>query len=138
MKLLIFFYLPIYLKIISKIICCINNHKIDLLIFSSFHLLIRWYKWDKLAFNLSIFQVLITLQQHQPLFIFKPLQKRRVLILSIIAAWCDHVTWWNFTSWCCGGASHDPNHDLIMRPKMCLTWYSFLFRGGRQNIYKRE
>jgi len=31
-------------------------------------------------------------------FIFKPLQKRRVLVLSIIAAWCNHVTWWKFPS----------------------------------------
>jgi len=45
-------------------------------------------------------------------FIFKPLQKRRVLVLSIIAAWRDHATWWNFPSWCRGGASHDHNHDL--------------------------
>ena len=70
-------------------------------------------------------------------FIFKPLQKRRVLVLSIIAAWLDHATWWNFPSWCRGGASHDHNNDLIMRPKMCLTWYSFLFEG-EVKIYTKE
>jgi hypothetical protein len=30
------------------------------------------------------------------LFIFEPNQKGQALILSIIAAWCDHVTWWKF------------------------------------------
>jgi len=70
-------------------------------------------------------------------FIFKPFQKRQVLIVSIIAAWRDHATWWNFPSWYRGGASHDHNHDLIILPKMCLTWYSFLFEGKWKYIQKR-
>ncbi len=64
-------------------------------------------------------------------FIFKPLSKRRVPVLSIIAAQRDNITWWNFPSWCRGGATQGCDHELIMHPKMCLTWYSFLIEGGK-------
>ncbi len=55
-------------------------------------------------------------------FIFKPLSKRRVPVLSIIAAQRDNIT----------------DHELIMRPKMCLTWYSFLIEGGKWKYIQKR
>ncbi len=66
------------------------------------------------------------------------LSKERVPVLNIIAAQGDNITWWNFTSWCRGGATHDHDHELITQPKNVLAWYSFLIGDGKwKYILKR-